>query len=142
MNEILTALPYRYPMIMIDAVVSVEPNVKAVARKCISLADPCLQGHFPGDPLYPGSLLIEAMAQTTALVFAAGEGEAGFLAGIKNLRFYQPVRPGDVLTIESKVLDRVDHVISVAASIHRDLDLVCKGVLTLTSRRGAGVTPG
>lgn len=124
-------------MIMIDAVVSVETNVKAVARKCVSLADPCFEGHFPGDPLYPGALLIEAMAQTTALVYAAGDGEVGFLAGIKNLRFYQPVRPGDVLTIESRVLDRVDHVISVNASIHRDGDLVCQGILTLTTRRDA-----
>jgi 3-hydroxyacyl-[acyl-carrier-protein] dehydratase len=137
-NEILKALPHRYPMIMIDAVVSVETNVRAVARKCVSLADPCFQGHFPGDPLYPGALLIEAMAQTTALVYAAGDGEVGYLAGIKNLRFYRPVRPGDVLTIECQVLDRVDHVISVAASIHRDADLVCKGVLTVTTGRGDG----
>ncbi|MFA4914205.1 MAG: 3-hydroxyacyl-ACP dehydratase FabZ [Comamonadaceae bacterium] len=106
---ILERLPHRYPMLLIDRVIEMEPGKRIVAIKNVSINEPYFQGHFPGNPVMPGVLITEAMAQAAALFSfeGGGNGQDGaglktvyYLVGIDNARFRRPVVPGDQLRIE------------------------------------------
>jgi 3-hydroxyacyl-[acyl-carrier-protein] dehydratase len=105
-NQVLARLPHRYPMLMIDRVKECEPGKRIVALKNVSANEPYFQGHFPGRPIMPGVLILEAMAQAAGLlVFDAGElkreqGSIYYYVGIDNARFKKPVVPGDQLELE------------------------------------------
>jgi 3-hydroxyacyl-[acyl-carrier-protein] dehydratase len=97
-------IPHRYPFLMIDKVVDVVPNVRATGIKNVTINEPHFVGHFPSDPVMPGVLLIEAMAQTAAVLVVAtlGEGREGSLVyfmSIEQARFRKPVVPGDTLSV-------------------------------------------
>ncbi len=103
-NGIMRMLPHRYPFLMIDKVVEIVPGESAVGVKCVTVAEPHFQGHFPGQPIMPGVLIIEAMAQTAAtmVVYTLGEqamDKLVYFMSIDNCRFRKPVVPGDVLRI-------------------------------------------
>jgi len=99
---ILEALPHRYPFLLIDRVVSLEPGRRAVAIKNVSINEPFFRGHWPGRPIMPGVLIVEAMAQAAGVLIAraAGPGREALLASIDGLKFRRPVVPGDQLRIE------------------------------------------
>ena len=106
-QEILKHLPQRYPMLMIDRVKALEPGKRIVAMKNVSANEPYFQGHFPGRPIMPGVLILEAMAQAAGvLVFSAesavqqNERLVYYYVGIDNTRFKKPVVPGDQLELE------------------------------------------
>ena len=111
-NEIVRYLPHRYPFLMIDRVVSLDPGKSATAIKNVSIDEPYFQGHFPEHPVMPGVLIAEALAQTGGLAFASAEEspeeEGGFrlpiLAKIEEMRFRAPVLPGDQLMLHAEVL--------------------------------------
>lgn len=110
-NQILERLPHRYPMLLIDRVLELESGKRIKAIKNVSINEPFFQGHFPGNPVMPGVLITEAMAQAAALFsFADGvDGQEGgktvyYLVGIDKARFRQPVVPGDQLVIEVSAL--------------------------------------
>ena len=100
-------LPHRYPFALVDRVISHEPGVSAVAIKNVTMNEPQFQGHFPGRPLMPGVLIVEAMAQVGGLIVNADarppEGAVRF-AGIDGVRFRRPVVPGDQLVIRCELL--------------------------------------
>jgi len=105
--EVLKYLPQRYPVLMIDRVKEIDPGKRIVALKNVSANEPYFQGHFPGRPIMPGVLILEAMAQAAGvLVFsdkAAGhslENSLYYYVGIDNARFKKPVIPGDQLELE------------------------------------------
>jgi len=105
--EILKYLPQRYPVLMIDRVKEIEPGKRIVALKNVSANEPHFQGHFPGRPIMPGVLILEAMAQAAGvLVFSAPEmierkdRVVYYYVGIDNARFKKPVVPGDVLELD------------------------------------------
>ena len=108
--ELLDYLPHRYPFLLVDKVESIEPGERIVAAKNVSWNEPWAQGHFPGDPVMPGVLQIEALAQAAAVLgFAsqAGLKEAGggvLLMGLDKVRFRRKVVPGDVLKLEVTVV--------------------------------------
>jgi 3-hydroxyacyl-[acyl-carrier-protein] dehydratase len=104
-QEILKHLPQRYPMLMIDRVKALEPGKRIVATKNVSANEPYFQGHFPGRPIMPGVLILEAMAQAAGvLAFTRGaqpiERSVYYYVGIDNARFKKPVVPGDQLELE------------------------------------------
>jgi 3-hydroxyacyl-[acyl-carrier-protein] dehydratase len=109
-HRVLEYLPHRYPFLMIDRVLSVEPGSKVVALKNVSINEPYFQGHFPHHPVMPGVLIIEALAQAAAiLTFAtedhkADENMVYYFVGIDNARFKKPVTAGDALHLDVTLL--------------------------------------
>lgn len=103
-ERIMQMIPHRYPFLMIDRVVEVVPDITAVGIKNVSINEPYFQGHFPQRPVMPGVLIIEAMAQTSAVLVVhtlgtAAEGKLVYFMSIDSARFRRPVMPGDQLRI-------------------------------------------
>ena len=95
-------LPHRYPMLMIDRVIDMEPGLRATGIKNVTINEPFFQGHFPGHPVMPGVLIIEAMAQTAAVVVVTTlarerDGSVVYFMSIDQARFRKPVLPGDTM---------------------------------------------
>jgi 3-hydroxyacyl-[acyl-carrier-protein] dehydratase len=108
--EVLKYLPQRYPVLMIDRVKELEPGKRIVALKNVSANEPHFQGHFPGRPIMPGVLILEAMAQAAGVMVFSVEGaiqqterSVYYYVGIDNARFKKPVVPGDQLELEVKL---------------------------------------
>ena len=103
-KEILTMIPHRYPFLLLDRLVDVRKDHSAVGIKNVTMNEPFFQGHFPGHPVMPGVLIVEAMAQTAAgMVIATLGPEAGmpvvYFMSIENAKFRKPVTPGDTLRL-------------------------------------------
>lgn len=106
-KDIIKYLPHRYPFLMIDRVIEVDmDNGVLVAQKNVSINEAYFQGHFPGTPIMPGVMILEALAQTGSLYVQLKEptGKVGLLLNIKNAKFRQPVKPGDVLILRGRQL--------------------------------------
>ena len=100
-------LPHRHPFLLIDAVDEMEVGVKAVARKNVTFNEPFFTGHFPGNPVMPGVLIVEALAQTGAVAILSDEkwkGKTAYFAGINSAKFKKKVVPGDVLRLETEII--------------------------------------
>src|SRR5919205_3181680 len=103
-HRIVEMIPHRYPFLMIDRVVDVVPNESAVGIKNVSINEPYFQGHFPQRPVMPGVLIVEAMAQTAAVLVVhtlgiSAEGKLVYFMSVDNARFRRPVMPGDCLHV-------------------------------------------
>jgi len=114
-KEILSLLPHRYPFLMVDRVLELDPEREYIkAIKQVSINEPYFQGHFPGNPIMPGVLILEAMAQTGAIylkkVFPECKDKLFVLAGFENVRFKSPVLPGDTLIIEAEKFRKKGHI--------------------------------
>jgi 3-hydroxyacyl-[acyl-carrier-protein] dehydratase len=106
-DEILKLLPHSYPFLLVDRIVEIEPEKRIVGIKNVTFNEPFFPGHFPGKPVMPGVLIIEAMAQTAGiLAFKSYPGIKGnvFFIGIDNARFRKPVIPGDQLRMEMTLI--------------------------------------
>ena len=111
-QEIQAILPHRYPMLMVDRVLDLKPGESVVAQKNVSINEQIFQGHFPGNPIFPGVLQIEAMAQAGAIALISMpdfKGKTAYLGGIKKAKFRHMVRPGDVLRIEVTLEKLIDN---------------------------------
>lgn len=106
-KEIMEIIPHRYPFLLIDTIEELEPGVRAVGKKCVSMNEPYFQGHFPGNPVMPGVLILEALAQVGAVAILSQpewKGRTAYFAGIDGVKFKQKVVPGDVLTLEMEII--------------------------------------
>ncbi len=132
-QEIMSIIPHRYPFLLIDRILELEPGQRAVAEKQVSIGEPHFQGHFPDYPIMPGVLIVEALAQTACvamLCFPERIGKLGIFAGIDNARFKRPVTPGDTLRLEftiekvRRVIGRGHGVVTVAGEVVCEADLL------------------
>jgi len=132
-REIEQILPHRDPFLLIDEVLELEPGRRVVARREVRAEDPWFAGHFPGRPVMPGVLIVEAMAQTGAvavLVEEQNRGKIAFFAGIDDCRFKRVVEPGDELTLTCEI-DTVRGPIGRGkATAHVGGELAARGTLT------------
>lgn len=106
-TEIMEVLPHRYPFLLIDTIEEIEEGKRAVGKKCVSGNEQFFQGHFPGNPVMPGVLIIEALAQVGAVAMLSipeMKGKTAYFAGINNAKFRQKVVPGDVLMLETEII--------------------------------------
>lgn len=106
-KEIMELLPHRQPFMLLDTVEELTPGIRAVAKKCVSYNEPFFQGHFPGEPVMPGVLIIEALAQTGAVAILSlpeNKGKTAYFAAIEMAKFKRKVVPGDVLMLETEII--------------------------------------
>lgn len=105
--EIQQIIPHRYPFLLVDKIIELEPGKRAVGIKNVSINEPFFQGHFPNNPIMPGVLIVEALAQVGCIAVLSMEenkGKLAVFAGIDNLRFKKQVIPGDVLRLEAELI--------------------------------------
>ena len=108
-KEIQEILPHRHPFLLVDKIEEVEPGIRAKGRKCVTYNEPFFPGHFPEEPVMPGVLIVEALAQVGAVAILMEEenkGKIPFFGGIKEARFREKVVPGDVLELEVEMIKR------------------------------------
>lgn len=136
-QAILKILPHRYPFLLVDRVDALVPNQSIVASKNVTIAEPFFQGHFPGKPIMPGVLIIEAMAQVTAILAlythhqqTQSEKFLYLLAAINKIRFKSPVVPGDQLKIEATVQSNKLNFYQCNVTASVDTKEVCRAELT------------
>lgn len=105
-QEIQKILPHRYPFLLVDRILEIEPNVKATGLKNVTINEPFFQGHFPDFPIMPGVLLIEAMAQVAGILasHSGAKGNSVYFMSIEKAKFRKPVVPGDQLIFEVTVI--------------------------------------
>ena len=129
-NEIMKILPHRYPMLLVDRVVEIDEGKRIVGIKNVTANEQVFQGHFPGAPVMPGVLIVEAMAQCSAVLILRGipdRDEKLFLfGGVDKARFRRPVVPGDQLRMECEVLQRRSNTVKVKGTATVDGNVVAE----------------
>lgn len=134
-RAILAVLPHRYPFLLVDRILEVEPGKRAVGIKNVSANEPQFQGHFPERPIMPGVLIVEALAQVGAVLMLQNEAHRGKLAlfaGIDSCRFRRLVQPGDQLRLEVEVLRMRANFGKVSAKATVDGEPACEAELLFT----------
>lgn len=135
-REILRLLPHRYPFLLVDRIVSmtegpVAAGSKVTGLKNVSVNEPFFQGHFPGNPVMPGVLVLECMAQVAGCLFFAGEAEPEkklmYLSGVDKVRFRRPVFPGDQLLVVAEILQVRSTLVRMRAEARVDGALCAEG---------------
>lgn len=137
-HEIMQYLPHRYPFLLIDRVLSIDPDKQIVALKNVTINEPFFPGHYPHHPVMPGVLMIEAMAQASALLSFKSMGgmqdknSVYYFAGIDGARFKRPVGPGDQMIIKASLIRSMRGVFKFGATIEVDGQLVAEAELMCT----------
>lgn len=135
-DEIMSRLPHRYPLLLVDRVLEYVENESIKALKNVTINEPHFTGHFPSHPVMPGVLIVEAMAQAGGVLalssVPADEEYLMYFTGIDGVKFRKPVRPGDQLILEIKVLRQRGAMYKFSAQAFVDDKLVCSASLSAT----------
>ncbi len=150
-QEIMDFLPHRYPFLLIDRVLEFEPQKRVVAIKNVTMNEPFFQGHFPGYPIMPGVLVVEAMAQAGALIMLSEiedrDTKLAVFTGIEKAKFRRPVTPGDQIRFEVEVLSfrsragRIQGRATVEGKLACEATLTCAVVTKEREQRAHGDAP-
>ncbi|ATW44390.1 3-hydroxyacyl-ACP dehydratase FabZ [Glaesserella parasuis] len=138
-TEIMEMLPHRYPFLLVDRVVDFEEGKWLRAVKNVSVNEPCFTGHFPNQPVFPGVLILEAMAQATGVLAIKSygklkENELYYFAAVDNARFKRPVVPGDQMIIEVTFVKERRGITAFTGKVYVDDTLVCEADLMCASK--------
>jgi len=142
-QHILRKLPHRYPFVLVDRVLEIEPHQRIKALKNVTINEPFFQGHFPARPVMPGVLMLEALAQAAALLSfesmgtEPGDDTVVYFAGIDEARFKRPVGPGDQLILEATIERQKAGIYRYRARASVDGQLAVEAVLMCTMRKVA-----
>jgi 3-hydroxyacyl-[acyl-carrier-protein] dehydratase len=152
---IMKMLPHRYPFLLIDRVTELEPGKSAVGIKNVTINEPFFQGHFPGEPIVPGVLLLESLAQLTAVMYGAAAlpegtdfanlneerfsgidlaGKVGYLAESRNVKFKSLVRPGDTLELHAVKKIQMGLLSQIQVFARVDGQVVVEGIITVSQK--------
>lgn len=140
-TEIKNYLPHRYPFLLIDRVVELEADKRIVCIKNVTINEPMFTGHFPHKPVFPGVLIVEALAQASGvLAFKSRErtlddGYVYYLAGTDKTKFKRSVVPGDQLRLEVEIVNLRNHWMKASGKAYVDDNLVCSSLLTCAEQK-------
>ena len=134
-RRVMTALPHRYPMLLVDRVESLDPDKGIVAIKAVTINEPFFQGHFPARPIMPGVLIVEALAQAAGVLAVealglAGSGKLVYFMAIESAKFRQPVEPGVLLRLEVEFVQKRSSVCKFAGRASVDGTLAAEANFT------------
>lgn len=132
-KDIQAVLPHRYPFLLVDRILEVEEGKRARGLKNVTANEPFFLGHFPGHPVVPGVLIVEALAQLAAfIVLGPGEmeGKVGYFTGIDKMRFRRPVIPGDQLRLEAELLWQRAHMAKAKVQATVAGEVAARGEIT------------
>ena len=139
-KQIMEIIPHRQPFMLIDTIEEMEPGVRAVGKKCVSYNEPFFAGHFPGEPVMPGVLIIEALAQVGAvaiLSLEANNGKTAYFGAINSAKFKGKVVPGDVLILETEIVKTKGPIGVGNAKAYVDGKVVAQAELTFAIGSGS-----
>ncbi|MDT8419569.1 MAG: 3-hydroxyacyl-ACP dehydratase FabZ [Desulfuromonadales bacterium] len=135
-QEIMKVLPHRYPFLLVDRLEELEEGKRVAGYKNVTINEPFFQGHFPGHPIMPGVLIIEAMAQVggayVAVVDKIGDDKVTYFVGVENARFRKPVLPGDVLRLELELVSCRRGIYLFSGKAYVETTLVAEAELKAT----------
>jgi UDP-3-O-[3-hydroxymyristoyl] N-acetylglucosamine deacetylase/3-hydroxyacyl-[acyl-carrier-protein] dehydratase len=129
-EDIMKALPHRYPFLLVDRILEIEPKKRIVGLKNVTINEPFFQGHFPGHPIMPGVLIIEAMAQVGGVLLMGevegSESKVVYFMSLDNVKFRRPVKPGDQLIFEIEMTQMRGMVVKMRGIAKVDGEVVCE----------------
>ena len=133
-SELFKLLPHRYPFLLIDRIVEMDEDTRATGIKNVTVNEPHFNGHFPGEPIMPGVLIIEAMAQTCGAIVAnrhsGGKRKLVYFMTINDAKFRKPVIPGDVLRIRVEKLKQRGNIFKYDCSAHVEEHKVAEAIIS------------
>jgi 3-hydroxyacyl-[acyl-carrier-protein] dehydratase len=133
---IMQILPHRYPFLLVDRIIALEKGKSITGLKNVSMNEPFFQGHFPGEPVMPGVLILEGMAQVGSILACLSDpemlGKLGYFAGVDNARFRRVVRPGDQLIFKLEMLKQKSRLTKMSGKAYVDEQLVTEAELMAT----------
>lgn len=136
-DELMRRLPHRHPFVMLDRVEVTEPGLRGIGFKNISISDPVFVGHFPGHPIYPGVLLVEAAGQTCGIVESSdveGSIKIGYLVGIRKFSFKHTVHPGDQVEFHVRRRASIGALFEYECRLVVDTKTVAEGSIAVATR--------
>lgn len=136
-KEIMEIIPHRSPFLLVDRILELVPGIRAIGRKCVTYNEPFFTGHYPGSPVMPGVLIIEALAQVGSVVMLSVEenkGKSPFFGGIDKAKFRNMVTPGDVLTLEVELKKQKGPIGVATAKAYDEEKVFAEAELTFVIR--------